>query len=193
MSWRNDSDHLLTKTTLLKRKHQRDMANILTGFRIVCIVALLFFPARSPAFYSLYITAGLTDMIDGTVARKTGAVSKFGARFDTAADAVMVAACLIKLLPVLHVPAWLYVWIGVIALIKAVNLISGYVMRKQWIAPHTVMNKVAGALLFVLPLTLHWIDLTYSGIVVCAVATFAAVQEGHLIRTGRENKKKSGK
>ena len=161
--------------------------NILTGLRIVCSAALLFFPAFSPAFYALYIAAGLTDMIDGTVARKTGSVSEFGAKFDTVADAALVAACLVKLLPVLDVPAWLYVWIGVIALVKAVNLISGYVMRKQWIAPHTVMNKVAGALLFVLPLTLHWIDLPYSAIAVCAVATFAAVQEGHFIRTGREN------
>ena len=163
------------------------MANIITGVRIVCSVALLFFPALSPAFYALYIAAGLTDMIDGTVARKTGAVSEFGAKFDTVADAAFLAVCLIKLLPVLDVPLWLYVWIGVIALIKAVNLISGYVMRRKWIAPHTVMNKVAGALLFVLPLTLHWIDLPYSAIAVCAVATFAAVQEGHFIRTGREN------
>ena len=122
------------------------MANIITGIRIVCSVALLFFPALSPAFYAIYIAAGLTDMIDGTIARKTGSVSGFGAKFDTAADAVLVAACLIKLQPVLDVPVWLYVWIGVIALIKAVNLISGYVMRKQWIALHTVMNKVAGAL-----------------------------------------------
>ena len=189
MSWRKDSDHLLTEI-LMKQKHQRNMANMLTGLRIVCSVALLFFPPLSPAFYAIYIAAGLTDMIDGTVARKTGSVSAFGAKFDTVADAALVAACLVKLLPVLDVPLWLYVWIGVIALVKAVNLISGYVMRKKWIAPHTVMNKIAGALLFVLPLTLHWIDLKYSAIVVCAVAAFAAVQEGHFIRTGRDNKKR---
>ena len=187
MSWKKGSDHLLPEIIFLRQKFNRNMANILTGLRIVCSVALLFFPVLSPAFYAFYVAAGLTDMIDGTVARKTGSVSGFGAKFDTAADAALVAACLIKLLPVLDVPAWLYVWIGVIALIKAVNLISGYVLRKQWIALHTLMNKIAGALLFVLPLTLHWIDLTYGAIVVCAVAAFAAVQEGHFIRTGRED------
>lgn len=41
------------------------MANIITGLRIICSVALLFFPAFSPAFYALYIAAGLSDMIDG--------------------------------------------------------------------------------------------------------------------------------
>ena len=43
-------------------------------------------------------------------------------------------------------------------------------------------------LLFVLPLTLTFIDLKYSGAAVCAAATFAAIQEGHLIRTGSVKK-----
>ena len=48
------------------------------------------------------------------------------------------------------------------------------------------MNKVTGALLFVLPLTIPLIEPSHSAIVVCAIATFAAIQEGHLIRTGDE-------
>ena len=158
-------------------------ANIITAIRIVCGVALLFFPAFSPAFYALYAVAGLSDMIDGMVARKTGAVSELGSMLDTAADLVLVVACLIKLLPILHIPTWLIVWIIVIAVIKAVNLISGYVMRKEIVVLHTVMNKVTGVLLFILPLTLTFVDVRYGGAVVCAVATFAAIQEGHLIRT----------
>ena len=165
------------------------MANLITGIRIVCSIALLFCPVFSPAFYVLYITAGLSDMADGAVARKTGTVSEFGSKFDTAADFVLVAACLIKLIPVILVPAWLIIWIIVIAVIKAVNLISGYVMRKEIVVLHTVMNKVTGMLLFVLPLTLTIIDLKYSGAIVSAAATFAAIQEGHLIRckTGESN------
>ena len=163
------------------------MANIITSIRIICSIALLFCPAFSPAFRSLYLTAGISDAADGAVARKTGTVSEFGSKFDTAADFVLVAVCLIKLIPVIHVPVWLIVWIIVIAAIKAVNLISGYVMRKEIVFLHTVMNKVTGILLFVLPLTVTAIDLKYSGAVVSAVATFAAVQEGHLIRTGTGN------
>ncbi len=124
-------------------------------------------------------------MIDGTVARKTNTVSAFGTKLDTIADIVFVAVCLIKLLPILDIPVWLWIWIAAIALIKVINMISGYVTQKKWIAPHTVMNKVTGALCFLLPLTLSFIDLKYSAIVVCAAATFAAIQEGHYIRTGR--------
>ena len=160
------------------------MANIITGIRIVCSIALLFFPALSPAFYVLYIIAGVSDMIDGAVARKTGTVSEFGSKLDTAADFVLVVVCLIKLIPALDIPVWLIVWIAVIALIKGINLISGYAMHKEFIAAHTVMNKVTGIFLFLLPLTLTIVDLKYSGAFVSAVATFAAIQEGHLIRTG---------
>ena len=124
-------------------------------------------------------------MIDGTVARKTGTVSEFGSKLDTAADFVLITVCLIKLIPVLDIPSWLFIWIAVVALIKMINIISGYVMYKEFVAVHTVMNKVTGALLFILPLTLTRIDLKYSGAFVSAAATFAAIQEGHHIRTGR--------
>ncbi len=125
-------------------------------------------------------------MVDGAVARKTGTVSAFGAKLDTAADFLLVAVCLIKLLPKLSVPLWLWLWIGGIALIKAVNLLSGYNLQKRFVALHTVTNKVTGILLFILPLTLPIVELTYSALLVCTVATFAALQEGHFIRTGRE-------
>lgn len=162
------------------------MANTITAVRIVCSIALLFFPAFSPAFYTLYIVAGISDMIDGTVARKTGTVSEFGSKLDTAADFVMMLCCLIRLIPILHIPTWLIIWIIVIALIKAINLISGYVMRKEIVVLHTAMNRLTGVLLFVLPLTRTFFDLKYSGAVVCVLATFAAIQEGHMIRTGFE-------
>ena len=77
---------------------------------------------------------------------------------------------------------------GIIALIKVTNIVSGYVVQKQFVAIHSMMNKVTGALLFVFPLTISFIDLRFSATVVCIVATFAAVQEGHFIRTKRQKK-----
>ena len=164
------------------------MANLITGFRILCSIALLFFPVFSPVFYVLYIAAGVSDMIDGTVARKTGTASEFGSKLDTAADFVLVAVCLIKMIPALDIPRWLTIWIAVIALIKVIIVVSGYAMHKKLVVAHTVMNKVTGVLLFILPLTITIIDLKYSGAFVSAVATFAAIQEGHLIRTAAYKK-----
>ena len=83
------------------------MANTITLFRIAAGMALLLCPVFSPAFYAFYISAGLSDMLDGFAARRTNTVSRFGARLDTMADFVLVVVCLFKLLPSLSIPAWL--------------------------------------------------------------------------------------
>lgn len=166
------------------------MANIITGCRILCSILLLFVPAFSSTFYILYLVAGFTDMIDGPIARKTNTANEFGSRLDTIADIVFVAACMIKLLPVLTIPTWLCIWIGVIAIIKVFNIISGYIVQKKLVAKHTIMNKVTGAVLFILPLTLSVVDLKYSGGFICTIAILAAIQEGYLIRN--ENRKLKG-
>ena len=157
------------------------MANIITGIRIVISAFLLFCPVFSPEFFMLYISAGASDMIDGAVARKTGTVSEFGSRLDTIADIVFVAVCLIKVIPVLDVPVWLYIWITIIAFIKVANITVGYIRQKEFISVHSLMNKMTGGLLFVFPLTLVYMDLRYSATVVCMVATVAAIQEWYLV------------
>ncbi len=161
------------------------MANTISIFRIAASIILLICPVFSPAFYVFYIAAGLSDMLDGFVARKTNTVSRFGTRLDTAADFIFVVVCLIKLLPVMSIPVWLYFWIGVIAFIKFINIISGFVVQKTFVTVHSLMNKAAGVLLFMLPLTISFIPLKYSAVIVCAAAAFAAIQEGHFIRTGK--------
>lgn len=162
------------------------MANIVTSCRIICSILLLFSPAFSAWFYSMYLLCGLTDMVDGTIARMTNTASKFGARLDTIADFLFVVAALVKLLPAIHIPRWLWIWILVIAILKMINVISGFLYRKRFVVEHTILNKITGMLLFLLPLTLFFIELKYSAIVVCSVATFSAIQEGHFIRMGRE-------
>ena len=125
-------------------------------------------------------------MVDGTIARKTHTDSEFGAKLDSVADFIFVVISLVKLLPVIHIPRWLWIWILVIAIIKIINVISGFICKRRLMVEHTIMNKVTGFMLFILPLTFVFIELKYSAVVVCTIATFAAIQEGHLIRTGRE-------
>ncbi len=157
------------------------MANIITGIRIILSGALLFCPTMSPVFYVFYISAGFSDMIDGTVARKTGTVSEFGSRLDTAADIVFLAVCLIILLPILNIPIWLCLWIAGIAAVKLSSIAVGHVKIKKFVAVHSVMNKLTGAVLFIFPLTLRFADVKYSAAAVCAVATAAAIQEGYTV------------
>lgn len=159
-------------------------ANILTVSRIVLALALIFLPGLSLSFAVLYVLAGLTDMLDGWVARRTGTASEAGARLDTVADIVFVIVCLIKILPVIVLPTFLWTWTVAIATIKLINIISGFVTQRKFVAVHSILNRLTGLLLFLFPLTLAIVEIKYTGSVVCIIATLAAIQEGHMIRTG---------
>ena len=156
---------------------KKHIANIITGSRIVFSLPLLFIPLTSAWFYALYLLCGLSDMIDGAVARKTKCASEFGARLDTVSDFVFMTTALIKFVPHLHIPVWLWIWIGVIAMMKLGNAAWGFIRTKKLVSPHTVLNKVTGFLLFLLPMTISFIELTYTLPFVCAVATAAAMHE----------------
>ena len=97
----------------------------------------------------------------------------------------MKLLCTVIFFPVILIGKGIWIWIGVIALIKIINIISGFVVEKQFVSVHTVANKITGLLVFLLPLTMAVVELRYSALVVCMVATFAAIQEGHIIRIGK--------
>ena len=156
---------------------KKHIANIITGSRIVLSLPLLLIPLTSAWFYVLYLLCGLSDMIDGTVARRTNSASELGARLDTVSDFVFMSVALITFLPHLHIPVWLWIWIGIIAMIKLGNAVWGFVRMKKLVFPHTVLNKIAGLLLFLLPVTISFVDLTYTLPIVCTVATVAAMHE----------------
>ena len=141
---------------------KKHIANIITGSRIVFSLSLLFIPLSSVWFYALYLLCGLSDMIDGIVARRTNSATQFGARLDTVSDFVFLSMALIKFVPHLHIPVWLWIWIGIIAMMKLGNAVWGFVRTKKLISPHTVLNKVMGLLLFLLPMTVSFIELTYT-------------------------------
>lgn len=156
------------------RKH---IANIITISRILCSIYLLFCPVFSMVFYIIYLFCGITDIVDGTIARKTKSMSEFGARLDTVADSVFVAVCFVKILPLMQFPTWLWTWIIIIAIIKIGNIVWELISSKRLVSVHTILNKVTGFLLFLLPLTFSFIEPIYSSAVVCFVATVSAINE----------------
>ena len=157
---------------------------MITLSRIPMAVALPFVQSSPAVFWALYLLCGLSDVLDGAVARLTGTVSRLGERLDTIADIIFVAVWMLLFIPAIDIGRWLWIWTGIIALIKVVNVISGLAMKKGFVAKHTPANKATGILLFLLPMVilLEVIKVPYI-VLVCLLATFAAIQEGHLIRT----------
>ena len=162
--------------------------------------------AMTVPFWVLYVIAGTTDMLDGFLARRWGVESKFGARLDSMADFAFVLAVGYKLFPWLKLPAILWMMIALITLVKAVNAISAYVVKRRiecleqreppnlfgWPSrdrqrqsqfPHTKANKLTGVLLFIGMMAVgqsYFIPVAWG---VACIALFAAIQEGHLIRS----------
>ncbi len=159
----------------------KQLPNIISSLRIAGSLGLLHCDVTGVVFWIIYGLCGISDIADGWLARKLKCVTKMGAMLDSLADICFVACCAWKLLPILELPQWLWLLAGVIVVIKIVNQLSALVMYGHCCFPHTLANKITGFLLFIaVPMT-FWSIVPIT--IVASVATFAAVQEGHLIRT----------
>jgi cardiolipin synthase len=88
-----------------------NIANILTLSRIAAIpviVGLLFLDQKFWHWVSvtLFITAGITDFLDGYLARRMSKVSALGRFLDPIADKLVVAATLMVLVAAKHIEGW---------------------------------------------------------------------------------------
>jgi CDP-diacylglycerol--glycerol-3-phosphate 3-phosphatidyltransferase len=61
--------------------------------------------ARTSALV-IFLIAGITDFVDGEVARRYGIITNFGKLMDPLVDKIMMAAAFISLVPLKAVPAW---------------------------------------------------------------------------------------
>ena len=171
-----------TSNFYFMKKHS---ANIITLSRIAFGFSLLFLSLSSVWFYILYLICGLTDMIDGTIARKTGTATKFGAMLDSVADFVFMLVCAIKILPQIHLPAQLWIWIIIIALIKIFNILMVFICKRKLLSIHSLLNKITGFALFIAPLSINFIENTLSIWIICLLTTIAAIQEVYFVAKGK--------
>lgn len=156
---------------------KKHIPNLLTILRIALCLPLLFTAPLSLWFIALYLFCGVSDILDGFMARRLDAGSKCGAVLDSVADAVFVFVVLAKLIPVISLPLWAVLWVIVIALIKLVSLAWGYYKFHALAFLHTYANKAAGFLLFCFPLFIGRGTQTAITAVACAVASVAALEE----------------
>jgi len=122
------------------------------GFARIIMVALLmmpFIPPFSPLSMILYITAGLTDMVDGSIARRIkNATSHFGAELDSIADLFMVVVSVFFILPAMDI--WPGFWIAILLALtfKMMSAVPGLIKHRKVFFLHTISNKLLGFVLF---------------------------------------------
>lgn len=155
----------------------KNIPNLITITRILGTAVLLVIEPFSGQFLIIYFLCGISDILDGVIARKMNVVSKKGQILDSIADLFMVAALLFKFVPSFQLPLWGICWIIIIAAIRLASLGIGFIRYRQLAFLHTYGNKAAGITLFCFPFLYLWLGLHTTTILVCSIASISAVEE----------------
>jgi len=154
---------------------KKQIANILTSVRIFLALILLTFSGLNTGFVVLFSICGITDLIDGPVARVTGSQSSFGAKLDTVGD-VLTYFAMVKILILEKVITYrTLLWFAVPLLGMFVSGFIGRVKFHTFVFTHTALSKVFGVGCFLVPFSVFSgavsILLTALWFVACLAAT----------------------
>lgn len=155
---------------------KKHLANIITCTRIICAIVLFFFRSVNGTFLVVYTFCGLTDLIDGPIARKMRSQSNIGAVLDTVGDVATYVA-LAKILLTEHlVPFWAMYWyISAAAGILCSGIIA--VARfGRFFVMHSFCGKLMGGAAFLMPFALYSGMLTTCFVLICTTATISAIE-----------------
>ena len=160
--------------------------NIITATRIIGAIVLIFLDIETIPFYIVYGVCGVSDAVDGFVARRTGCVTSFGRKLDSAADLVFYAAMAYKMLiPLLNaLTTAVKITVLVLLIIRLIIYIVGALRFKTFVSSHSLLNKATGLIVFLIPYTIPYEEFFFVySIVGCVVAALSEVYEiVHFIR-----------
>lgn len=171
----------------MKYKHQ--LPNTITISRIVLSIILLFIPINEIRFFIIYLLCGLSDAIDGYLARRWKISSETGAKLDSIADFVFLFVVLVRFLPNLMWEWWMLNCIFLIAFIRLLSISIGYYKFHEVAFLHTYSNKVAGFSIYCFPILLYLLTFKIIFIFVISLAGLSAIEElGIMIWTKKLNR-----
>ncbi|MCL1882263.1 MAG: CDP-alcohol phosphatidyltransferase family protein [Defluviitaleaceae bacterium] len=164
--------------------------NVLSVSRIFLSISLLFFEPFLFLFMLMYVLAGVTDMIDGPIARKMKTASEFGASLDGAADIIFAFIVLYIAIPMLTIPFWLLLWIAALVFVRMLSLAIGYIRHKEFTMLHTYANKIAAVAMFAILIFYSLgVDLILILVVACSIVSIAHIEDIVINSTSKEPKR----
>jgi len=123
-----------------------NIPNILTIIRIVLVPVYLyvFYNAENILYAGLvFALAGLTDALDGRIARKYNMTSKIGAALDPLADKLMTFAVLISFTSIDLIPLWVVLIIGIKEVLMILGGVVLYLFKEKRVLPSNKFGKSA--------------------------------------------------
>lgn len=162
-----------------------NLPNALTGARLVCvpILAVLLViddPLARDAAAVIFVAAAVTDFLDGSIARRRGTTSHFGAVADPIADKALITVALVGLSLLGELPWWITVVILVrefaITVLRLAVLRHGVIPASRGGKVKTVTQIVAISMYLAVPPSAVaglWSDLAFGVMVIAVLLTVA--------------------
>lgn len=155
----------------------KNIPNLITITRILGTMALVFIKPFSKLFFIIYFICGISDVLDGMIARRMNLVSKKGQILDSIADFFLVIVLLFIFVPNFKFSLFDTSWVVIIAVIRLTSLGVGFIRYKQLTFLHTYANKLTGLALFCFPFMYVILGLYTTTILVCFIASISAIEE----------------
>ncbi len=157
-----------------------NIANVITFLRIIGTLLLIWTVPFSKRFFVIYTLTGITDVLDGFLARKLKCATEFGAKLDSVADLLFYSVMVLKIMPELYeiLPHWIWFIVASVVLVRVISYSVTAVKTRRFMSNHTYLNKLTGLCVFCVPYFVHYSDLdTGFCAIACLVAAVAAIQE----------------
>lgn len=160
-------------------RNKINIANILTSMRILGAAVMLFIEPLKPLFFVVYTIAGITDALDGFVARKMKTANEFGAKLDSVADISFYAVMLIRILPILieKLPKIIWIFVALALLLRLGAYIVAAFKYHRFASLHTWLNKITGIFLFGVPYLLPTVFAIPYCWICCIIGGLASLEE----------------
>jgi len=155
----------------------KSIANYISVSRIFLSIILILLQPLSMIFCVIYAICGLSDILDGYIARKTNTTSKLGEKLDSIGDLIMIFVLMFILLPLINLTVQIIVWIVIIIIIRVVSIIVVFVKYKTFGILHTYGNKITGLMLFMFPILFAFFQSDALMYIMCIIASISAIEE----------------
>jgi len=157
----------------------KNIPNFITSLRLVGTGCLLFIQPLTTAFFVVYTVSGLSDLLDGWIARATNTVSELGAKLDSIADLSFYTVMVVRIFPVLWevLPRVFWAGLGAVILVRVCSYSLAAVKYRRFASLHTKLNKLSSATVFFVPYVIELPAGEPFCWLVCAIAGTAAVEE----------------
>ena len=160
--------------------------NVLSFLRLIAIIPLLILTPLELPFMIVYVAGGLSDMLDGPIARKFNVTSQFGAALDGLADLLFLFTVLFRIGPLIEFSNWLWIWIGIAIAAKLLASVIGYMRHKEIIFLHTYFGKFFMFNLFLFPMYYLFLSADLILITLLVFVTVVITEDIYINSTSKE-------